>query len=265
MTLLGTKADFSQRDPRWKGIFLGFSDEQTMGPYGCFVASMASVAQAQGKDIDPKQMNQVLKDKGQFVVDSVGEKSDVAGPGALSKIYPDIENIENKNWGRSALTPEDFKFFDIRRSATDDIIVMLDYHPTKAGIQNHYCRVIGINDKADDIEIVDTYTGKRIWVSSLGRAAKYLIYRAYKYRGLGAGFSNARPAPRPTMVAIKLKGDKKQHWNMRTSAQLGGNVRTDGYGLGGQTYTAEIVSGGWARILFRSSTAYLSPNAFVKI
>lgn len=259
-----TKADFSQRDPRWAATMLGFATHETMGSYGCLVAAFANVAQAQGKDVTPAQVNQMLKDHGQFVIDSLGEKADIAGSGSLTAIFPDIKNIENKNWG-DALA--DIKYFDIRSSATDDIIVFLDYHPEKSGIQNHYCRVIGINDAATDVEVVDSYTGKRIWLSSLGAPAGKLIYRAHKYRGPGTGFVGGVPAsPAPKMVGIRLNGKQGDRWNMRTSPEVrDDNIRTDGYGVPGQTYSAEIVAGGWARILFRSRTAYVGPKAFTRV
>lgn len=262
--MASTKADFSQRDPRWAGTMLGFATDETIGRYGCLVAAFANVAQAQGKDVTPADVNQMLKSKGQFVVDSFGERADIAGPGALSTIFPDIQNVENKNWGNALA---DIRYFDIRKSATDDIIVLIDYHPEKSGMQDHYCRVIGINDAATDVEIVDSYTGKRIWLSSLGAPANKLIYRAYKYRGPGAGFvANIPSSAPPQMVSIRLNGGNDQHWNMRTSPEVNDiNVRTDGYGTGGQTYSAEIVAGGWARILFKSRTAYVGPKAFTTI
>lgn len=262
MTLLGTKADFSQRDPKWSGDKLGFAKWQTMGGYGCYVAGLANIAQAHGKDVTPADMNHLLKEKEQFVVDSVGEKSDVKSPGSLSVVFPDIKNVENKTWGSKLA---DINFFDIRSSKTDDILVMIDYHPERAGVQTHFCRVIGINAARDDVEVVDSYTGKRIWLSSLGRAANKLIYKAYKYRGPGAGFTAGIPAsPAPKMVNIRMNGLKTQKWNVRTSPGMGDNVRSDGQALGGQTYSAEVVAGGWARILFRSRVGFVGPKTFTK-
>lgn len=258
-----TKTDFSQRDPRWAGSMLGFSIDETIGRYGCLVAAFANVAQAQGKDVTPLQVNDMLKDKGQFIIDSLGERADISGPQALSTIFPDIKNVDNKNWGRDLA---DIRFFDIRQSATDDVVVFIDYHPDKSGIQPHYCRVIGINDAATDVEIVDSWDGKRKWLSSLGAAANKLIYKAYKYRGPGAGFAaNISAIHETQMSAIRLNGDKGSHWNMRISPEMGDNTRSDGYGIGGQTYSAEILSNGWARILFRSRPAFVGPKAFTKI
>jgi hypothetical protein len=199
MSVIGTKADFSQQDPRWAGHLLGFANWQTMGAYGCYVDAMANVAQANGKDIDPGQLNELLKQHNLFAVDAVGEKSDISRHDALSIIYPDIKMVETKNWGTSLA---DIAYFDVRNSTQDEIILMLDYHPDRSGIQMHFCRVVGTNDAKTDVEIVDSYTGKRIWVSSLGAPAGKLIYFAVKFRGPGTTGAAAQvPAPTPTPVS----------------------------------------------------------------
>ncbi len=184
MTLVGTKADFSQNDGRWNGVLLGFSSWEKMGPFGCLVTAMANVAQAQGQDFDPASMNQALKDHGQFVRDSFGEIADVAGYGALSVVAPHSHFVEQKNWPLQELAPYDY--FDVRDTTDTEIIVMLDYHPETAGIQPHYCRVIGLNETRDNIEVVDSFTGKRIWLADLaarvGKKANQIIWTAGKYQ-----------------------------------------------------------------------------------
>ena len=63
---------------------------------------------------------------------------------------------------------------------------MLDYHPERSGVQSHYCRVIGLNSTKNDIEIVDSWDGKRKWLSSIakqgGKQANQIIWTAGKYR-----------------------------------------------------------------------------------
>ena len=263
--MASTKADFSQRDPRWSGKLLGFAKWQTIGGYGCLVDSFANVAQAQGKDVDTGQMNEKLKTANLFVVDALGEKSDIMGPGALTQIYPDIKNIENRSWGSKLLTKDDFKFFDIRNSASDDVIVHIDYHPERSGMQDHYCRVIGVNDSLDDIEVVDSYTGKRIWLSSLGVPANRVIYSAYEYHGPGAGFVVNVPAtPAVSLVSIRMNGDRTSKWNVRTSPAIDNNIRADGFCVGGQTYGAEIQSNGWAKINFNGKPGFIGPKSFTR-
>lgn len=184
MSLIGTKADFSQNDPRWKDVLLGFSSWERMGLYGCLVDAFANVAQAQGSDFDPATMNQALKIRGQFVRDAYGEIADISGYGALSVVAPHSHFVEQKNWPGNTVAP--FDYFDVRSSTTIEIIVMIDYHPETAGVQSHYCRVIGLNDAKNDIEILDSYTGKRVWLSEIasrvGKKANQLIWTAGKYQ-----------------------------------------------------------------------------------
>lgn len=198
MTLIGTKADFSQRDSRWAGSLLGFANWQTMGGYGCYVTAYANVAQANGKDVNPEQMNELLKWHDLFSVDGVGEKSDIARNDALSIVFPDIQLVDSKNWGTELA---DLNFCDVRDTTQTEVIVGLDYHPDRSGIQWHFCRVIGLNDARDDVEVVDSYTGKRIWLSSLGSSAAKLIYSAVKFTGPGtSGPAAVQPAPTPAYV-----------------------------------------------------------------
>lgn len=184
MAVIGTKADYSQNDGRWSNLLLGFSSWEKMGPFGCLVTAMANVAQAQGGDFDPHTMNDALKNQGLFVRDAYGQVADVAGYYALGAVYPHSHFVEQKNWPANEVAP--FSYFDVRSSTNTEIIIMLDYHPETAGIQSHYCRVIGLNDAKNDIEIVDSYTGKRIWLSSLsnrvGKKPNQIIWTAAKYQ-----------------------------------------------------------------------------------
>lgn len=184
MALTGTKADFSQNDPAWKDQLLGFSTWEKMGPFGCLVTAFANVAQAQGQDFSPATMNQKLKDAGQFVRDAYGQVADIASYAALSSVAPHSRFVEQKNWPAQEVAP--FSYFDVRKSTDTEVIIMLDYHPETAGVQSHYCRVIGLNEAKNDIEIVDSYTGKRIWLSALaakaGKKANQIIWTAGKYQ-----------------------------------------------------------------------------------
>lgn len=176
--LLGTKADFSQRDPRWAGKKLGFAKWQTLGGYGCLITAYANVAQAMGKDATPLSINEAFKKKNMFVIDDVGEKSDVRSFDALCAVYPDIKYVETINWGSKLA---DIKYFDVRATTKKEIILMMDMRPYKAGVQTHFCRVIGTNAAKNDVEIVDSWDGKRKWISSYGKPANKLIYKAFKF------------------------------------------------------------------------------------
>lgn len=179
-----TNADFSQNDSRWSNNLLGFSSWEKMGPYGCLVTAFANVATAQGDTVNPAQMNDSLKAHGLFVRDSYGQIADVAGYYALGAVAPHSHFVEQKNWPANEVAPA--AYFDVRNSVATEIIIMLDYHPETAGIQTHFCRVIGLNAAKTDVEIVDSFTGKRIWLSSIsakgGKNPFQIIWSAGKYQ-----------------------------------------------------------------------------------
>ncbi|SRR5258708_6888337 len=184
MTLIGTNADFSQNDPRWSGQLLGFSTWEKMGPFGCLVDAFANVAQAQGSDFDPSTMNNALKAHGLFVRDRYGQIADVAGYSALSAVAPHSHFVEQKNWPGTEVAPA--AYFDVRASTDIELIIWLPYPPEKSNSPDHFCRVIGLNSAHTDVEIVDSFTGKRIWLSSiaapLGKNPFQIIWSAGKYQ-----------------------------------------------------------------------------------
>jgi len=175
--------DYSQNDLRWKYKKLGQSTWETIGQYGCFVTSAANVITAQGFPQDPSQINESLKAKGLFVRDSYGQIADIAGYSAIGALSPRTHFIEQKNWPATAVAP--FSYFDVRNTVSKEIIIMLDYHPERSGIQSHFCRVIGLNAAKNDIEIVDSWDGKRKWLSSIaaqgGKKANQIIWSAALY------------------------------------------------------------------------------------
>ncbi len=178
--MASTKADFSQRDPRWSGNKLGFGKWQTLGGYGCYVTAYANVAQAHGHDVTPADVNRLLKAKNLFVRDSVGEVSDISRPDALSVLFPNTRFVEQKVWGNKLA---DIAYFDVRHTTKTEIILMMDMRPDKAGVQTHFCRVIGTHpSRPGDVEIVDSIDGKRKWISSYGKPANKLIYKAVKFQ-----------------------------------------------------------------------------------
>lgn len=182
--MASTKADFSQNDPRWKNNLLGFSSWERIGLYGCLVDAAANVFQAQGADLSPADVNNILKQKGLFVRDSYGEVADVAGYQALGQVSPRTRFIEQKNWPANEVAPA--SYFDVRSSTNTEIIIMIDYHPERSGIQSHYVRVIGLNAARNDVEIVDSWDGKRKWLSSIaaqgGKKPFQIIWTAGKYQ-----------------------------------------------------------------------------------
>lgn len=172
--------DYSQNDLRWKYKRLGQSTWETIGQYGCLVTSAANVITAQGVPMDPAQVNDALKARGLFVRDSYGQVADVAGYSAIGALSPRTHFVEQKNWPATAVAP--FSYFDVRNTVNKEIIIMIDYHPERSGIQSHYVRVIGLNAAKNDIEIVDSWNGKRRWLSEIsglaGKKPNQIIWTA---------------------------------------------------------------------------------------
>lgn len=183
MSGIGTNSDYSQQDSRWAKTLLGFGTSETIGLYGCLVDAMANVASAQGQQMTPLDVNNALKAHGLFVRDSLGQIADVAGYYALGAITPHSHYVEQVNWAANQVAP--ISYFDVGASVSTEVIVEIDYHPEEAGLQTHFCRVIGINAAKNDVEIVDSFTGERVWLSSIaskgGKKPLQIIWSAGKF------------------------------------------------------------------------------------
>lgn len=179
-----TNADFSQNDPRWQKSLLGFSSWETIGQFGCGMAAAANVITAQGDEMTPQQVNDALKAHGLFVGDSYGQIADFAGYASFGAIAPHTHFVEQVNWPANVVAPA--SYFDVRSSVSTEVIAMIDYHPEEAGIQTHFVRVIGLNDAKNDVEIVDSWDGKRKWLSTISarnnKTPFQIIWSAGKYQ-----------------------------------------------------------------------------------
>lgn len=179
-----THADFSQNDPRWKSHLIGFTTSETMGLYGCLIDAAANVITAQGDTMTPDDVNNALKARGDFVKDSLGQIGDVAGYSAIGSLSPHTHFVEQKSWPANVVAP--IEYFDVGASVTTEVIVEIDYHPETSGEQSHYCRVIGVNAARNDVEILDSYTGQRVWLSSIaskgGKKPLQIIWGAGKFQ-----------------------------------------------------------------------------------
>lgn len=180
----GTHADYSQNDPRWQSKLLGFSGWETIGRYGCAMAAGANIVTAQGKNMTPLDVNNALKAHGLFVRDSYGQIADFSGFAAFGAISPHTHFVEQKAWPATEVAPA--SYFDVRASVDTEIMIEIDYHPEEAGIQTHFVRVIGLNAAKTDVEIVDSWDGKRKWLSTISRKGGknpfQIIWAAGKYR-----------------------------------------------------------------------------------
>lgn len=173
--------DYSQNDGRWQKHLLGHSSWETIGIYGCFETAMANVATAQGTPLNPLQVNNSLLSHGLFVRDAYQQIADIAGYYALGTIAPHSRFVEQKNWPGNEVAPA--AYFDVRSSVSTEIIIMIDDRPDLSGIQSHFVRVIGLLNGGKDLEIVDSWDGKRKGLSAYGKGRNpfSLIWTAGKY------------------------------------------------------------------------------------
>ena len=182
MTTTGTHVDYSQTDPRWANKLQGRSTHLTLKYYGCLITAGASVAVAQGAQTDPGKLNKLLESKGLL---GGSDGVTMLCNDFLTRCYPKIKFIERKDWPSDTVAPG--KYFQVRTDLKTDLIIKLDYHPELPGIQEHWCRVIGTNAELDDVEIVDSFDGKRKWLSTIAekgdKQALQIIWSALKYRG----------------------------------------------------------------------------------
>lgn len=56
---------FSQRDPKWSEVKLGFG-EGTIGQFGCTMTALTMFLNSKGANLTPLQVNQIMKDRGAF-------------------------------------------------------------------------------------------------------------------------------------------------------------------------------------------------------
>lgn len=87
-----------------------------------------------------------------------------------------------------------------------------------------------------------------------------------KYLGWSEDVDGVRvvqPAPAP-QIAITIRMNPGAHWNVRTSPTMGNNIRPDGYAIGGQEYSAQLVNG-WAQISFKGKVGYVGPATFTRV
>jgi hypothetical protein len=82
-------AIYSQRDPAWAGVVLGFGPDR-IGQEGCFVSEWAQLQTWAGTPTTPAQMNQEFKDGGEFVECGGVE---CLGDSALANLFPNLWRV----------------------------------------------------------------------------------------------------------------------------------------------------------------------------
>jgi len=81
---------FSQRDPRWKDVILGFSSTN-IGGFGCVLTSVAMMCKFFSKETTPAVLNESMKSINGFTAPSSNStQKNLFSWTAVTKFYSDI-------------------------------------------------------------------------------------------------------------------------------------------------------------------------------
>lgn len=159
MTKVTLPVLYSQMDDRWSNNLLGFNTlpNFNMYNYGCLVTAWAMVCKYYGKQVDPGQLNTMLKNLG------AGKGFTGGGnyvPGGVHLIYGDIK--ETRTATPSPLT--DLQIGEIRTALDNNypVILGIDVNPRTVEYESHFVVAIDYdqNDENDFI-IADPIGGKQ--------------------------------------------------------------------------------------------------------
>jgi hypothetical protein len=172
----------SQQDPRWKNNKLGFSNNSTIGAYGCAMTSVCMWLSGFGFSETPDSLNSKLKAVGGYYQDAIVW-------GAVSSIYPKVK-FKNLVVCRDTDAPIDAIGNSI--AAGQPVILEVDSSP-KSGLQTHW--VVAYQKVGKDFYVLDpwpypTEDGKDISLMarySQGKELKRSITAVAFYECLGAG------------------------------------------------------------------------------
>lgn len=124
-----TIKQFSQTDPQWKSLPLGFDKSSTIGAYGCLVTSLAMVASNYGaSDLTPLALNDKMKSVGGF---QAGTAFLIAR--AISSVVPGM-SVDYRSCAGSAAPLSEI---DNRLAMNQPVVIEVDWSPS-SGLQTHY-------------------------------------------------------------------------------------------------------------------------------
>jgi hypothetical protein len=183
--------NYSQNDPRWKGVLLGFNSDYrfTIGSAGCYVTAIADVCSWAGNELNSLQVNQICMDNKWFIDGGVINRDDI--PAILCQ---NLQYLGRTNWSKRV----DMSFFDDASDPNIAYIVLIDASPAN-GMQTHYTMVWS-KLNANDLEINDSWDGVRRALSRYGDPAT-ILYSAMKFRKI------TPPAPAPAAPAYSVSVD----------------------------------------------------------
>jgi uncharacterized protein YvpB len=148
---------FSQFDPRWAAIFLGFnnSNPYNIYNYGCLITCLAMLSKYYGQDENPQTINDKLKDVKGFSAAS----GDYVW-GSITKLFKDIKE-------KLVVTPDvltDAQIGEIKTAIDQGfpVMIQLDYNPKTVENETHYVLIVDYNpNDENDFTIADPLGGKQ--------------------------------------------------------------------------------------------------------
>ena len=130
---------FSQRDPRWSGLQLGFGDsDSTLGRYGCTVTCVAMLANGYGFNETPASMNDRFKSLG-LGVGYTGATRNLIVIGALNQARPGMKYVDRVYCDT---VPAPMDRINAELDAGRAILIQLDQSPNP-DFQEHWVLLIG--------------------------------------------------------------------------------------------------------------------------
>lgn len=145
---------FSQTDPRWANILLGFNTNKIYNiyNYGCLITVLAMIAKYYGEEVNPETINKKLKKIKGF---TAGSGNYIWG--SLARLYPGTEKHT-----KTSLPLNDKQIGEIRTALDSGypVMVFIDYNPKTAKPDQHWVLFIDYNPKNEnDFTIIDPIGG----------------------------------------------------------------------------------------------------------
>lgn len=207
---------YSQQDPRWKNVLLGFntSTQYTIGTSGCYVAGIANVCTWAGNDLTPLQINDICKQNGWFVNGGEINRDDI--PALLCS---NLGYTGRTNW--SEAVPMDF--FNDASDPNVTYIIKIDAS-VASGVQTHYTMVWN-KPNDSDLTINDSWDGVQKLLSHYGKPAK-ILYSAMRFVRVSSPAPVAPVAAAASLYTVEEINPKQVKTNKSPTTKWGLNYGT---------------------------------------
>lgn len=147
---------YSQKDSRWGKKLLGNNTNAiyNLENYGCLITALAMVSYYYGKEINPAEMNDKLKEKGGF---TAGGGDYIWG--SFSKVYTSIK--EGMRRTPSQLSDSEMNTIKNALDKGYPVMIQLDYNPKTVALDQHWVLLTDYNPADEnDFTIADPIDGR---------------------------------------------------------------------------------------------------------